>query len=155
MELQFCERAWSRFVSQCPAHQRTGSVRFADFLSTSVAPPCRCGRHIDEFGHHRAKQGFLGDGGSLQEVVAVCVCLEGGARVTTTTFVRDLELDVPNVARDGRRLEGSEAFDWPLTQHWCLINKARLVVLAAEVEGRWSEETRSFIRSFGLGTCQI
>ena len=33
------------------------------------------------------------------------VCREGGARVTTNMFVRGLDLDVPNAARDGRRLE--------------------------------------------------
>ena len=64
---------------------------------------CRRGRLIDEFGHRRAtctRAGVLGRRG-----FAARVCREGGARVTTNMFVRDLDLNVPNAARDGRRLE--------------------------------------------------
>ena len=107
-------------------------------------------------------------------------------------FVRDLDLDVPNAARDGRRLEvvadglplfggvqlaidttlvsplhsngsawrGASDRDgvvleaarrrkertYPELVHR-RHNRARLVVLAAEVGGRWSDETRSFIRA--------
>ena len=63
---------------------------------------------IDEFGHHRAvcaQAGVLGRRGFALESVVARVCREGGARVTTNMFVRDLDLDVPNAARDGRRLE--------------------------------------------------
>ena len=56
---------------------------------------CRCGRLIDEFGHHRAacaQAGVLGRRGFALESVVARVCREGGARVTTNMFVRDLEL---------------------------------------------------------------
>ena len=46
--------------------------------------------------------GFLGGSKGSLESVAACVCREGGARVTTNMFVRDLDLHVPNAARDGR-----------------------------------------------------
>ena len=51
------------------------------------------------------KQGFLGGGGFVLESVVARVCREGGARVTTNMFVRDLDLDVPNAAKTAGRLE--------------------------------------------------
>ena len=70
---------------------------------------CRCGRLIDEFGHPHAtcaQEGVvLARRGYALESVVARVCREGGARVTTNMCVRDFDLDVPNAARDGRRLE--------------------------------------------------
>ena len=51
------------------------------------------------------RAGVLGRRGFALESVVARVCREGGVRVTTNMFVRDLDLDVPNAARDGRRLE--------------------------------------------------
>ena len=66
---------------------------------------CRCGVSLTNLAiivQLALKQGFLGVF-ALESVARVC--REGGARVTTNMFVRDLDLDVPNAARDGRRLE--------------------------------------------------
>ena len=68
---------------------------------------CRCGRLLDQFGHHRAacpETGVLGKRGFPLECAAVQVCREGGARVSTNVFVRDMDLTVRN-ALDSRRLE--------------------------------------------------
>ena len=55
------------------------------------------------------------------ESAAARVCREAGARVSLNVFVRDLDL--------------------PVAQHV----GARLVVLAADVGGMWSEEDRAFV----------
>ena len=68
---------------------------------------CRCGRQLDQFGHHRAacpEAGVLGKRGFPLECAAAQVCREGGARVSTNVFVRDMDLAVHN-ALDSRRLE--------------------------------------------------
>ena len=145
---------------------------------------CRCGRQLDQFGHHRAacsEAGVLGRRGFPLERAAAQICREGGAWVTTNMFVRDMDL-VAFDALDNRRLEvvadgltlwrGAQlALDttmvsplrrdgtarpraaarlWktlaagkrPLTPNFL---GARLVVLAAEVGGRWSVETAQFL----------
>ena len=68
---------------------------------------CRCGRLLDQFGHHRAacpEAGVLGKRGFPLECAAAQVCREGGARVSTNVFVRDMDLAIHN-ALDSRRLE--------------------------------------------------
>ena len=67
---------------------------------------CRCGRPLDIFGHHRAacsRAGILGSRGFALESAAARVCREGGGRVATTLFLRDLDVPVP--VTDSRRLE--------------------------------------------------
>ena len=64
-------------------------------------PPCRCGRQLDVFGHHRAacpEAGVLGKRGFPLERAAAQVCREAGARVST------MDLATFN-ALNGRRLE--------------------------------------------------
>ena len=119
------------------------------------------------------------------------VCREGGARVSTNIFLRDLDLDLQHASMDGRRLEvvaeglslSSAAASWPWTPLWCRLcmrtgstdgtrteqtaspcekrrhkektypelqgrnGRVRLVVIAGEVGGRWSEETKAFLWS--------
>ena len=68
---------------------------------------CRCGRLFGQFAHHRAacsEAGVLGRRGFPLECAAAQVCREGGARVTTNMFVRDMDLAAHN-ALDNRRLE--------------------------------------------------
>ena len=152
---------------------------------------CRCGRQLDMYGHHRAacaEAGVLGRRGFPLEVAAAQVCREGGARVSTNVFVRDMDLAAFN-ALDSRRLEvvadgltlfgGAQlAIDTTLVsplhrdgtarRRAAHVNgaalevarrrkertypelagdqgRARLVVLAAEVGGRWNTETAQFI----------
>ena len=154
---------------------------------------CRCGRHLDSFGHHRAacsRAGLLARRGFAVEVAAAKVCREAGARVTTNVMVRDLDLAVPQQALDGRRLEvvveGLPLFGGvQLALDTTLVSpvradgtarrgaahtdgvalatarrqkertypelvgpraRARLVVLAGEIGGRWSVETSTFLR---------
>ena len=84
-------------------------------------------------------------------------------RVQEGVFVRDLDVAVPN-ALDGRRLEvvADGLPSWPWTRRWChpftptdlrtvmLLtmgpeSRARLVVLALETGGRWSDEAMAFV----------
>ena len=68
---------------------------------------CRCGRLLDQFGHHRAacsEAGVLGRRGFPLERAAAQICREGGARVTSNMFVRDMDLAAFD-ALDNRRLE--------------------------------------------------
>ena len=152
---------------------------------------CRCGRLLDNFGHHRAscaQAGVLGRRGFAVESVAARICREARGRVATNVLVRDLDIPVP--VNDGRRLEvvvdglplfgGAQlAVDTTLVSSLhcdgsphrgaadvdgaVLVaarrrkertypelvrpgRRARLVVLAGDVAGRWSEEAVSFIR---------
>ena len=150
---------------------------------------CSCGRILDPFGHHRAvcsTVGVLSRRGFAVENAVAQICREGGARVSTNIFVRDLDLEVAHVSTDGRRLEvvaeglslfgGSQlALDATLvsvlhgngihsrntdkqTASLCEKHKertypelqgrngrVRMVVIAGEVGGRWSKETKSFL----------
>ena len=157
-----------------------------------VSRSCRCVRPLDSRGHHRAgcsRAGVLGRRGFAVESAGARICREAGARVSTNVFVRDLDLDAPNV-HDARRLEiiaeglplfgGAQlAIDTTLVSaHHCdgsarrggatndgaallvarrrkettypeLVgprSRAKLVVLAMEVGGRWSQETATFLR---------
>ena len=68
---------------------------------------CRCGRPLDQFGHHRAacaRAGILGKRGFALESVLARVCREAGGRVTTNVLLRELDIGLMNEA-DGRRLE--------------------------------------------------
>ena len=68
---------------------------------------CRCGRPIDQFGHHHvvcARAGVLGKRGFALESVFARVCREAGGRVTTNVLLRELDIGLMNEA-DGRRLE--------------------------------------------------
>ena len=97
-----------------------------------AAKACRCDRLHDVFGHHQsacAVSGVLGGRAAL-ESAAARVCREAGARVST------------NVALvDARR--------WKERTYLELAGdagRARLIVLAAEVGGRWSDETLLFLK---------
>ena len=68
---------------------------------------CRCGRLLDSLGHHRAacsRVGVLGKRCFALESAAAKICREAGGRVATDLFVRDLDVNVPNLM-DNRRLE--------------------------------------------------
>ena len=158
---------------------------------------CRCGRQLDQFGHHRAACPEAGKRGFPLECAAAQVCREGGARVSTNVFVRDMDLAVHN-ALDSRRLEvvadglslwrGAQlAIDTtmvsPLRRNGTTRPRAanfdgaalevarrrkeatypelsgeggrtRLVVLAAEVGGRWSAETAQFLTALAKARAQ-
>ena len=134
---------------------------------------CRCGRLFDALGHHRAvcaRAGVLGRCGFALESAAARICREAGGRLTTNIFLRDLDITVPN-ARDSRRLEvvaeglplwkRSTGNGVPSSWKWIPVmrrkkrtypeltaprSRARLVVVAMEVGGRWSPEALTFIR---------
>ena len=127
---------------------------------------CRCGRPLDSSGHH---SGVFGPGGFAVESAVARVCREAGGRVSCTVFVRDLDVGVP-VAGDGRLplFHGAQlAVDVTMVSAlWCdgtphrraaeedggrreertypgltgRFGRARLVVLACGVGGRWPEE---------------
>ena len=68
-----------------------------------TARNCRCGHHLDVFGHHRAacaRAGVLSRRGYAIESVMARVCREAGGRVTTNVAVRDLDLEIAD--REGR-----------------------------------------------------
>ena len=155
------------------------------------ASACRCGRPLDDLGHHRsacATSGVLGRRGSALESAAARVCREAGGRVTLNVRVSDLDLP-PRSAHDQRRLEvvadglplfhGAQlAIDTTMVSPvrgdgrpgpQCARvdgaalmrarrrkettypelsganGRARLVVLACEVGGRWSGECQNFL----------
>ena len=59
------------------------------------ASACRCGRPLDDLGHHRsacATSGVLGRRGFALESAAARVCREAGGRVTLNVWVCDLDL---------------------------------------------------------------
>ena len=115
---------------------------------------------------------MLGRRGYPLEVAAAQVCREGGARVFTNVYVRDMDLAAFNaldssrleVVADGLTLFGGAqpAMDTAaahvMARHWkshgagrsahsrnwqVTKGRARLVVLAAEVGGWWNAETAS------------
>ena len=120
--------------------------------------------------------GVLGRRGFVLECAAAQVCRETGGRVSTNVMVRDLDVAEFNL-RDTRRLEvvadGLSIFggaqltiDTTLAASRDVISLtatrqrkerthpelsgeggARLVVLAAQVGGRWSDETAQFLRA--------
>ena len=147
----------------CPSspHQRFASHLFRVLLLRRLHLPlplssrsCRCGRPLDARGHHRTScptSGVLGRRGFALESAAARVCREAGARVRTNVFVRDLDL-LPQGVPDQRRLE-VVAEGLPLFHGAQLAielsgahGRAKLVVLAAEVGGRWSLEAQTFLR---------
>ena len=68
---------------------------------------CRCGRPLDQFGHHRAacaRAGILGKRGYALESVVARIFREAGGRVTTNVLLRELDFGLVGEA-DGRRLE--------------------------------------------------
>ena len=72
-----------------------------------TARNCRCGHHLDVFGHHRAacaRAGVLSRRGFALESVIERVCREAGGRVTTNVLLRDLDLEIAD-RTDARRLE--------------------------------------------------
>ena len=72
-----------------------------------TARNCRCGHHLDMFGHHRAacaRAGVLSRRGFALESVVVRVCREARGRVTTNVLLRDLDLEIAD-RTDARRLE--------------------------------------------------
>ena len=104
---------------------------------------CRYGRQLDQFGHHQraacSEAGVLGKAGFPLECAAAQVCREAGARVTVEEGSRKAPW---------RGSGGSAAQE---RNHTPGVGgeggRARLVVLAAETGGRWSDETAHFLRS--------
>ena len=152
---------------------------------------CRCGRPLDVLGHHRAAcstAGVLGRRGFAVENAVAQICREGGARVSTNVFLRDLDIS-PVGSTDSRRLEvvaeglslyggcqlaidatlvsalkgdGTHRRKADTTDGVALLEarknkettypelgqgngRAQLVVIAGEVGGRWSSETKNFL----------
>ena len=72
-----------------------------------TARNCRCGHHLDVFGHHRAacaRAGVLSRRGFALESNIARICREAGGRVTTNVLLRDLDLEIADRA-DARPLE--------------------------------------------------
>ena len=134
------------------------------FLLPLSARQCRCGRPLDNLGHDRAacaRAGFLERRGSAVESAGARICREAGGRVVTnaiggaqlavdTTLVSALHCDGsahPRAAHvDGAVLVAARRRKERTYSE--LANprgRAWLVVLAGEVGGRWSEETRQFL----------
>ena len=68
---------------------------------------CRCGHHLDVFGHHRAacaRAGVLSRRGFALESVIARICREARGRVTTNVLLRDLDLEIAD-RTDARWLE--------------------------------------------------
>ena len=77
-----------------------------------TARNCRCGHHLDVFGHHQAacaRARVLSRRGYALESVMARVCREAGGRVTTNVAVRDLDLEIADRA-DARRVDGLPLF---------------------------------------------
>ena len=70
-----------------------------------VPRQCRSGGALDALGDHRAcpVAGVLGPRGAPLERAAARICREGGARVATNVWLRDMNVDVP--LADSRRIE--------------------------------------------------
>ena len=174
-----------------PSRMRVLLLRRLRFNLPLVQRCCRCHHFLDPKGDHRcacATSGFLSIRGYELEVVMARVCREGGARVQSIKFLRDLNVD--GIApTDGRRIEiianglglfhGAQlAIDTTIVsalrrngmarpraakEDGVVLEKARkkkettypeltgeygrarLVVFAIEVGGRWSPETIRFI----------
>ena len=113
--------------------------------------------------------GVLGKRGFALECSEAQVCREAGGRVSTN--VRDLDIPGPHAAMDGRRLEvisdglplfdgaqvaldttivsplyrdGLEEARWRKERTYLELNGAGGRTSAAEVGGRWSDETAQF-----------
>ena len=83
----------------------------------------------------------LGRRGFAVESAIARICREGGARVSTNVFVRDL--DLRRKERTYHELVGEGG-------------RARLVILAGEVGGRWSLETANFLRALAVAkACDV
>ena len=96
----------SSFARFCPQLFRVLLLRRLWLPLPLSSRTCRCGRPLDIFGHHRAacsRAGILGSRGFALESAAAWVCREGGGRVATNLFLRDLDVPVP--VTDSRRLE--------------------------------------------------
>ena len=113
---------------------------------------CRCGRLIDPNGHHHAacaRTGVLCRRGSALESAAARTCREAGGRVRTTVVSalhgdgrpRRGAADRDGVALMAARKRKEQSYPELLGAR-C---RARLVVLAVEVGGRFSRETSGFI----------
>ena len=121
-----------------------------------------------------SRAGLLDRRGFAVETAAAKVC-RAGARVTTNIMVRDWDLGVAQPALDGRKLALDTTLVSPVRADGtarlvagqrdgvALVSarrlkdltypelvgrgaRARLVVLAGEVGGRWSRETSTFLR---------
>ena len=98
------------------------------------------------------------------ESAAARICREARGRVTTNVMVRDLDLAAPKRQRCAS--VGGGCGPLAMNTTWCRRSTvmavrsgvhptvmglhralaARLVVLAGEVDGRWSHETQTFLR---------
>ena len=114
---------------------------------------CRCGRPLDACGHHNMflQDMDLGVPGRRLEVVVDGLPLQGGAQLAVdTAMVCALHDDVrPRqgaAKNDGVALKAARRKK--ATDYLELVgthSRAKLVVMAVEVGGRWSEETRAFL----------
>ena len=131
---------------------------------------CRCGRLLDVFGHHRAAcatVGVLGRRGFALELAAARVCREAGGRVRTNLLVHGVwkwwwmvhplwsqhcAQTGPFHSREQQWVEKPLADPGHRRREPCPElagegGRARLVVHAAEVGGRWSNEASQFVGS--------
>ena len=104
---------------------------------------CGCGRLLDAFGHHRsacAISGVLGQRVFALESAMARICREGGARVMTNVLAH-------STGRTG--LKGGHCKERVHPELTGVSGRARVVVLAGEVGGRWSSETGRLLVHFG------
>ena len=135
--------------------------------------PARCRRQqpFDTFGDHRAacpRSGTLRSRGAALERAVARICREAGATVSTNVFLRDLNTDT--IRNDDRRIEvianglpspgdTRELHSEPgaalriarkakerTYPELVRQGRARRVVVALEVGGRWSAAAATFIR---------
>ena len=139
-----------------------------------TARVCRCGRLLDVIGHHRsacAVSGVLGVQGSSAGVRSRQGVPEAGARVSTNVFVRadglplfgGAQLAVDTTLVSVLRSDGSATRQAARRDGVALVEarrrkertypefagdegRVRLVVLTAEVGGRWSADTLQFLK---------
>ena len=77
-----------------PQHFRVLLLRRLQLLLPLAVHSCRCGRPLDQSGHHRgvfARAGILGMRGYVFESVVARICREAGGRVTTNVVLRELD----------------------------------------------------------------
>ena len=84
-----------------PQHFRVLLLRRLQLPLPLSMHSCRCGRPLDQFGHHRAacaRAGILGKRGFALESVLARVCREAGGRVTTNVLLRELDIGLMQMA---------------------------------------------------------
>ena len=122
---------------------------------------CRCGQPLDSRGHHRGACAHAGDlgrrGFPLESCTAVkkwsptvFLCSTAHSLPLTPRWSAQCELTEPRrqcAERDGAALDQARRTkERTYPELTCEQGRARLVVLACETGGRWSEEAQSFLR---------